>query len=83
MGKGIVTAISLVAVSCLAGGSYGGFVAGGYYEGQKMQMKAVAHSCGQYDPSTLEFSWRLSEDVGILMDAMPDIAPRKPVKGVK
>ena len=59
MNKYTLTAFTLVAVSCLAGGSYVGFVAGGYWTGQKMEKAAIAHDCASLDPSTLSFRWRL------------------------
>lgn len=80
----ITTLKATIAISCLIGAATGGFVAGGYWTGQKMEKAALAHDCASLDAKTLEFKWRLPISMDIAMDALPDVAPiRKPVKGGK
>ena len=84
MNKIITTLKATTALSCLIAASTGGFVAGGYWTGQKMEKAAIAHDCASLDAKTLEFSWKLPISMDIAMDAMPDAAPvRKPAKGGK
>jgi len=52
----------------------GGYSAGQYVTTQQYQKAAVAHSCGMYDKSTLGFSWIIPADVGLVLDAMPDVS---------
>ncbi len=82
MCKAKTIAVCMLALSCLAIGSTGGFMAGGYLTTERLQKTALAHSCGILDPQTLSFSWTTQPAVGIMMDAMPDIAPVKSKKAV-
>ena len=67
-----------------AGAATGGFVAGGYWTGQKMEKAAIAHDCASLDPSTLAFKWRLPISMEMTMEAMPDVLPaNKPARGAK
>ena len=84
MRKIVTTLKATIALSCLIGAATGGFVAGGYWTGQKMEKAAIAHECASLDPATLAFRWRLPITMDMAMAAMPDVAPiRKPVKGGK
>ena len=84
MSKIITTLKATIAISCLIAASTGGFVAGGYWTGQKMEKAGIAHDCASLDPSTLAFRWKMPISMELTMDAMPDVAPvRKPVKGGK
>ena len=81
MNKIITTLKATIALSCLIGAATGGFVAGGYWTGQKMEKAALAHDCASLDAKTLEFKWRLPISMEMTIEAMPDVAPiRKPYK---
>jgi hypothetical protein len=71
--------IAIAAVLVAAGG---GFKAGGYWEANQYEKRALAHDCATLDPKTLAFSWRLPISMDIAMEAMPDIAPVKSKKAV-
>ena len=84
MNKIMTTLKATIALSCLIGAATGGFVAGGYWTGQKMEKAAIAHDCASLDPSTLAFKWRLPISMEMTMEAMPDVLPaHKPVRGAK
>ena len=84
MNKIVLTLKATIAISCLVGAATGGFVAGGYWTGQKMEKAAIAHDCASLDPSTLAFKWRLPISMEMTMEAMPDVLPaHKPVRGAK
>ena len=84
MNKIMTTLKATIAISCLVGAATGGFVAGGYWTGQKMEKAAIAHDCASLDPSTLAFKWRLPISMEMTIEAMPDVAPaHKPVRGAK
>lgn len=73
-----------IALSCLIGAATGGFLAGWYWQTQKMEKAALAHDCASLDAKTLEFRWKLPFSMVMTMDALPDVSPvRKPVKGGK
>ena len=76
----ITTLKATIALSCLIAASTGGFMAGGYWTGQKMEKAALAHSCAELDPSTLAFRWVRPASIQLTMDALEDVTStqRKP-----
>ena len=84
MNKIITTLKATIALSCLIGAATGGFVAGGYWTGQKMEKAAIAHDCASLDPSTLAFKWRLPISMEMTIESMPNVLPaHKPIRGSK
>lgn len=83
MSKIVTTIKATIAIAAIVVAAGGGFKVGEYWQAEKMWKAAIAHECASINTQTLEPSWRLPIDMGITMDALPDIAPVKPKKVTK